>query len=434
MAMNFVTFNQDYSHLAVGTSRGFRIFTTDPFAKTFDSRDAGNVAILEMLFATSLVALILSPRRLQIKNTKRDLIICELTFPNAVLSVRLNRKRLVIVLEDQIYLYDIQTMKLLYTIETSPNPAAICALSPSQDNCYLAYPLPQKAVASAFAPPSHAPPNSTHVPPTTGEVLIFDAIKLEAVNVVEAHKSPLSCVAFNNEGTLLATASDKGTIIRVFSVPDAHKLYQFRRGSMPSRIFSMAFNITSTLLCVSSATETVHIFKLGPQSNRVLDDGHEPASPSKASSASTRRLSQSSDMLVDQPGDDEDGAESPTALAHRKPNGTFMGLLRRTSQHVGINLASTVGGYLPKGVAEMWEPSRDFAWIRLPKSSSGASPSQLRSVVAMSANSPQVMVVTNEGNFYVFTIDLATGGEGTLTKQYSVLDINDKMGASGMEF
>jgi autophagy-related protein 18 len=35
----------------------------------------------------------------------------------------MSRKRLVIVLEHQIYLYDIQTMKLLYTIETSPNPA-----------------------------------------------------------------------------------------------------------------------------------------------------------------------------------------------------------------------------------------------------------------------------------------------------------------------
>lgn len=96
-----------------------------------------------------------------------------------------------------------------------------------------------------------------------------------------------------------------------------------------------------------------------------------------------------------------------------------MGLLRRTSQHVGINLASTVGGYLPKGVAEMWEPSRDFAWIRLPRPNPGVAPNQLRSVVAMSANSPQVMVVTNEGNFYVFTIDLAKGGEGTLSKQYS---------------
>jgi autophagy-related protein 18 len=375
-----------------------------------------------MLFSTSLVALILSPRRLQIKNTKRDLIICELTFPNAVLSVRLNRKRLVIVLEDQIYLYDIQTMKLLYTIETSPNPAAICALSPSQDNCYLAYPLPQKAINSAFAPPSHAPPTTHHVPPTTGEVLIFDAVKLEAVNVVEAHRSPLSCLAFNNEGTLMATASDKGTIIRVFSVPDAHKLYQFRRGSMPSRIFSMAFNITSTLLCVSSATETVHIFKLGPVTNQAAttEGGDEEVkSSSRPSSMSSRRLSQGSETLVDQPDDEDEEPESPTTLTNRKPNGTFMGLLRRTSQHVGINLASTVGGYLPKGVAEMWEPSRDFAWIRLPKTSSGVLQGQMRSVVAMSANSPQVMVVTNEGNFYVFTIDLVKGGEGILTKQYS---------------
>ena len=82
--MNYVTFNQDYSHLAVGmstsdfsrlstnpagTSRGYRIFTTDPFSKYFETKD-GNIAILEMLFSTSLVSLILSPRRLVITNTK----------------------------------------------------------------------------------------------------------------------------------------------------------------------------------------------------------------------------------------------------------------------------------------------------------------------------------------------------------------------------
>lgn len=179
----------------------------------------------------------------------------------------------------------------------------------------------------------------------------------------------------------------------------------------------MAFNITSTLLCVSSATETIHIFKLGPQT-RKSEDGDEPVSPTKSPGAFNRRLSQGSDAMDDN-AEDEDGSTSPTALSNRRPNGTFMGLLRRTSQHVGINLATTVGGYLPKGVAEMWEPSRDFAWIRLPRSASGTAPSQLRSVVAMSSNSPQVMVVTNEGNFYVFNIDLAKGGEGTLTKQYS---------------
>lgn len=69
MEMNFVTFNQDYSYLAVATSKGFRIFTTDPFAKSYETKE-GNIAIIEMLFSTSLVALILSPRRLQITNTK----------------------------------------------------------------------------------------------------------------------------------------------------------------------------------------------------------------------------------------------------------------------------------------------------------------------------------------------------------------------------
>lgn len=342
-------------------------------------------------------------------------------------------------LEDQIYLYDIQTMKLLYTIETSPNPmgqlplycslilsadiyaAAICALSPSSENCYLAYPLPQKAAASSFAPPSHAPPNSTHISPTTGEVLLFDAVKLEAINVVEAHRSPLSCMVLNNEGTVLATASDKGTIIRVFSVPDAHKLYQFRRGSMPSRIFSMSFNVTSTLLCVSSATETIHIFKLGPQGSQGPVVPEETSLASKSPSFfNSRRMSQGSDSPPDAT---EDGEELDTAasLSARKPNGTFMGLIRRTSQNVGTSLATTVGGYLPKGVAEMWEPARDFAWIKLPKASAGTSATlgSLRSVVAMSSNTPHVMVVTSEGNFYVFSIDLAKGGEGTLTKQYS---------------
>ncbi|RJE20853.1 hypothetical protein PHISCL_06800 [Aspergillus sclerotialis] len=430
MAMNFVTFNQDYSYLAVATSKGFRIFTTDPFAKSYETKD-GNIAIIEMLFSTSLVALILSPRRLQITNTKRQSTICELTFPTTVLAVKLNRKRLVIVQEDRIYLYDIQTMKLLYTIETSPNPSAICALSPSSDNCYLAYPLPQKA-PPPFNPPAHAPPGTTHVTPTSGEVLIFDTLKLEAINVVEAHRSPLACITLNSDGTLLATASDKGTIIRVFSVPDGHKLYQFRRGSMPSRIYSMSFNTTSTLLCVSSSTETIHLFKLtnpGPSSEGALSTTSPGASERAFSQGSSNQSPEADEMS---------GEMSTSDLSGRKHNGTLMGMLRRTSQSVGSSVAAKVGGYLPKGVSEMWEPARDFAWIKLPRpnqaSGGNGNAGPLKSVVAMSSNTPQVMVVTSDGNFYVFNIDLSKGGEGTLTKQYSVLDTNDRLGHSGMDF
>ncbi|KAJ5433129.1 Autophagy-related protein 18 [Penicillium daleae] len=427
MAMNFVTFNQDYSYLAVATSKGFRIFTTDPFAKSYETKE-GNIAVIEMLFSTSLVALILSPRRLQITNTKRQSTICELTFPTTVLSVKLNRKRLVIVLEDQIYLYDIQTMGLLSTIDTSPNPHAICALAPSSDNCYMAYPLPQKAPATVKQP-AHAPPGTSHVSPTTGDVLIFDAVKLEAINVIEAHRSPLACITLNSDGTLLATASDKGTIIRVFSVPDGHKLYQFRRGSMPSRIYSMSFNTTSTLLCVSSSTETIHLFKLTQQG--PSPDGSSAHSP-------VGRDSHSGASPFGHQDEDDYGGESTSELAARKHNGTLLGIIRRTSQNVGGAVAARMGGYLPKGVSEMWEPTRDFAWFKLPRSNQNAggngNTGPLRSVVAMSNNTPQVMVVTSDGNFYVFNIDLSKGGEGTLTKQYSVTDSNDRLGYSTVDY
>jgi autophagy-related protein 18 len=188
-------------------------------------------------------------------------------------------------LEEEIYLYDISNMSLLYTIATSPNPSAICALSPSSENCYIAYPLPKPRDDTGDKRPAHAPPLSTYVPPTSGEVLIFDTLTLKAVNVIEAHRSPLCCIALNSEGTLLATASETGTIIRVFSVPRGQKLYQFRRGTYPSTIYSMSFNLSSTLLCVSSTSDTVHIFRLGTDkqgkatAGDALPGTERPASP-----------------------------------------------------------------------------------------------------------------------------------------------------------
>ena len=57
------------NYLGTATSKGFRIYHTDPFSRIFSS-DEGNTAIIEMLFSTSLVALTLTPRHLIIQNTK----------------------------------------------------------------------------------------------------------------------------------------------------------------------------------------------------------------------------------------------------------------------------------------------------------------------------------------------------------------------------
>lgn len=407
-----------------------------------------------MLFSTSLIALVLSPRRLVITNTKvsgvlhihakaaglrprsfmqRKSTICELTFPTTILGVRLNRKRLVVVLEDFIYLYDISNMKLIHTINTAPNQhgidvsdpclsytaetlSGLCALSPSSDNCYLAYPLPQKAAPSAFTPPLHVPPSAPHQNTASGHVMIFDASSKQAVNVIEAHRAPLSHMAMNRDGTRLATASEKGTIIRVFSIPDAQKLFQFRRGSMPARILSMSFNTTSTLLCVSSATETIHIFKLSATTD-VAAAGTMTSFQTGAGSLTRSSVSSGDSGLEYGLNYSDAGATADNGLESRRHNGTWLGMVRRTSQNVSKTFASTVGGYLPTAVSEMLEPARDFAWFKLPRNT--ASSESLKSVVGFSQGGSQVLVVTSDGQFLVYSIDTEKGGEAALSRQYS---------------
>ncbi|KAJ3106688.1 autophagy protein [Phlyctochytrium planicorne] len=425
----FVNFNQDASCISVGSRQGYRIYNVDPFGKCYGKLDGG-IGIVEMLFCTSLVALVgsgeqpaFSPRRLQITNTKRQSTICELTFVTAILAVKLNRKRLIVVLEEHIYIYDISNMKLLHTIDTSPNPNAIVTLSPSSENCYLAY-----------------PPNTSGA---SGELLLFDAINLQAVNIISAHKSPLSCVNFSFDGTMIATSSDKGTVIRVFSVPNGQKLFQFRRGTYAARIYSISFDLSNSYLAVSSDTDTIHIYRLQNDKERSASNQNAAITERRASTSSNgsekSRLASMYDSL-----------RSPLASA-----------------------TAAVGSYLlPEMISEMWEPQRDFAFAKLPPAlkgtqticalgggtlggsyitSSGGSASASGSATSLgfapnggsapisggvgsasSAKADSVMVVTASGVFYQFAIDQINGGECMLQKEFSILDLDEVEVAEAM--
>jgi len=301
-------------------------------------------------------------------------------------------------------------MRLQHVIETTPNPEAIVALSPSADNSYLAYPSPVPAPAP-IAVAQQTPPaqSSSSVAAASGDVLLFSTKSLTVSQIIRAHKAPISALALNSTGTLLATASEKGTVIRVWGVPGAEKLYQFRRGTREARIYSLNFNVVGTLLAVSSAHDTVHIFKLGGgrssnNGNGSRDDHATSPSGSVDSREGAGALEGGYDAFVDD---------------KKKKSGGMSSSLRRRSLHLTKNITSSVGGYLPNTLTEMWEPSRDFAFLKLP--TSGA-----RCIVALSGTMPQIMVVSSEGYFYSYSIDLENGGECSLMKQYSLLDSADE--------
>ena len=125
--------------------------------------------------------------------------------------------------------------------DTPTNRDGLIDLCSSDSNCYLAYP------GSA----------------TNGHVNIFDADPLVATCTIAAHEAPLAALHFNSEGNKLATASVKGTVIRIFSIPNGERLYEFTRGMKRCvQIHSLAFSQDSKFLCSSSNTETVHVFSL----------------------------------------------------------------------------------------------------------------------------------------------------------------------------
>lgn len=147
-------------------------------------------------------------------------------------------------------------------------------------------------------------------------------------------------------------------MIRVWSVPGAEKLYQFRRGTREARIYSIAFNPVSSLLAVSSAHDTVHIFKLaGHGAGGASAPGPVRAGPASPSGSLDSR---------EGAGAMEGGYEA--FVDGKKKSGSMSSLLGRKSLAVTKGLTGAMGGYLPNTLTEMWEPSRDFAFLRLPTS------------------------------------------------------------------
>ncbi|KAF6156361.1 hypothetical protein GIB67_031482 [Kingdonia uniflora] len=243
------SFNQDNTGFAIGTREGFKIFDSDGGRLCYE-RAVGAFCIVEMLFSSSLLAIVgageqpsLSPRRLCLFNTMTGTALRELNFLTSIQAVRVNRKRLIVLLQDKTYIYDANSLEILDTVDTVPNAKGLCAFSPSLDGCYLALPA------------------ST----TKGSVLVYNVMDLHSHCEIDAHRSPLAAIVLSSNGMYIATASEQGTIIRVHLVSQATKSYSFRRGTYPSTIYSLSFGPSMQIpdiLVATSSSGSVHVFSL----------------------------------------------------------------------------------------------------------------------------------------------------------------------------
>ncbi|MCO5571502.1 hypothetical protein L7F22_025242 [Adiantum nelumboides] len=254
-----VSFNQDYGCFACATTKGFRIYNCEPFRKTFqrDFKDGG-VGMVEMLFRCNILALvggganpIYPPNKVMLWDDHQNRCIGELSFRSEVRAVRLRRDRIVVILDHKIYVYNFADLKLLHQIETIANPRGLCALSAASNSIVLAC-------------------LGLH----RGQVRV-EHYSLKKTKFIPAHDSQLACFTLTMDGQLLATASSKGTLVRIFNTFDGTRLREVRRGADRAEIYSIAFSSDAQWLASSSDKGTVHVFILKGPTGAILSDEYK---------------------------------------------------------------------------------------------------------------------------------------------------------------
>jgi len=310
-----------------------------------------------MLFRCNILALVgggrnprYPPNKVMIWDDHQNRCIGELSFRSEVKAVRMSRERVVVVLEYKIYVYNFADLNLLHTLETVSNPKGLCALCADSRLCVLGCPGLQKG----------------HL-----RVELFD---ISRSTLIPCHESALSCLALNLDGSRLATASERGTLVRVWDTRSGVRLAELRRGAESAEIQSLSFNLDSSCLLVSSDHGTVHIFKLDG-SPAPADGVATPASPAEA---------------AQQP-----AAASPAAAGEANPRSNFSFLQR---------LLPTV--LTPTYIQSQWS----FAQFRLP----GSEKTPTRAIAAFGGQERSTfLVVCSDGTFFKCRFDPVRGGECT---------------------
>lgn len=277
--ITYLGLNQDQTCLAVGTGAGFMIFSTETCA-LLHHEECGAVSVVEMLFRTSLLALVghsarggpgSSGRQLTMWNTKERCRICHLCFEALIYGVRMSHRRVVVLLREEVHILDLKTMKRLHVIDRAPSPwidPTVASLCSDAECGYLALPMGLAGSHHALGAESGSAQISTggsRGEEKIGLVSLVDTHTLRPVGVLLAHRSPVQALALNITGHMLATASSKASVIRVFAVPSLETLCVFRRGASPCRIFGLNFSRDSQFLCAAASSGTVHVFRQSEQ-------------------------------------------------------------------------------------------------------------------------------------------------------------------------
>lgn len=250
-------FNADNSFFSVAHDSGFKVFRSSTCELRISRDLSGGIGCADMVGTTNYIILAgggkaphFPSNKIQIWNDQHRKVAGSLELKAPVLRARASKELLVVVLPFQVIVYKMgNPPQNIHSYDTVENFYGLCSFE-------------NNIVATLAVNP--------------GQVRIIrpvDANTSPRVTFIPAHNTHLRAIALNKKADMVATASEKGTIIRVFAVESGTKIAEFRRGVDEAAIFSLAFSPHDKMLAVTSDKSTVHIFELpnGVQTSADID-------------------------------------------------------------------------------------------------------------------------------------------------------------------
>ena len=203
------------------------------------------VTMVVMLYRTNILALVGSDNNMNNKRSKliiwddcQKKPLSELKFNQNIMNVKLRKDKIVVVCRDKIYVFNLSNFKNIDIIETGDNSHGIVGISYEQDQTLLAYPDKER-----------------------GKVRIKNYEK-SSVFYINAHENNIAYIALSYNGSLLATASEQGTLIRIFNTENGNLLQEVRRGKDKADIKYICFEPNYRFIAATSNKGTIHIWSL----------------------------------------------------------------------------------------------------------------------------------------------------------------------------
>jgi len=216
------------------------------------------VTMVVMLYRTNILTLVGSDNNM---NNKRSKLIIwddylkrplsEFKFNQNKMNVKLRKDKKIVVCSDKIYVFNLSNFKNNEIIETGDNSHGIVGISYEQDQTLLVYPDKER-----------------------GKVTIKNYEK-SSVFYINAHENNIVYITLSYNGSLLATASEQETLIRIFNTENGNLLQEVKIGNDKADIKYICFEPNYRFIAATSNKGIIHIWSLAntlKSLNRIGDN------------------------------------------------------------------------------------------------------------------------------------------------------------------